>query len=265
MYYGSPNTGVLGHSLTTCSGTFGSDDVPQVTLNCTLDQTGVYVLQLRDQNDGATPAIDPTETGGYTLALTCLDGPCTTATTTSTTTLPGGATTTSTTLPVTTEELVDGAHLVLKANGSKPQKAKLTVVLRDPDITVAATNGSADDPRTAGATLRVVAGGGDGFDDTYDIAAAHWTLVGPSGRNKGYRYVAKSGAPVRLALVKPKLVRINASGAGLMDTLATNPNPVHVVLTMGGVRYCASFGGSVTFKAGRSYDAKSAPAPGTCP
>jgi hypothetical protein len=60
-------------------------------------------------------------------------------------------------------------------------------------------------------------------------------------------------------------VKITASGSALAHTLAANPDPVQVVLTMGGVRYCATFGGTVRFKAGKSYDAKASPAPAGCP
>ena len=40
---------------------------------------------------------------------------------------------------------------------------------------------------------------------------------------------------------------------------------MRLVLTMGGTRYCLSFDGTVAFKAGKSYIAKVAAAPGGCP
>jgi hypothetical protein len=269
-FNGSPNSGTLAQSVS-CSGADPTDDSAQITFTCTLTETGTFVLIVGDTNDTGTPAIDPTETGGYTLALTCLDGPCTTATsstttsTTSTTVGGGSTTTTSTTLAVTTEQVVDGAHLVLTANASKPTKRKLLVVSKDPDVGLGAGNGSADDPRASGAQLRVTTAAGDGFDDTYDLAAVHWKTIGQPGQNKGYRYAFKSGAPIKAAVVKPKLVKIVANGAALAHTLAASPNPVQIVLTMGGVRYCASFGGTVKFKAGKSYDAKASAAPAGCP
>jgi len=56
-----------------------------------------------------------------------------------------------------------------------------------------------------------------------------------------------------------------ASGAGLETSLAANPAPVEVVLTMGGARYCAQFGGTVAFKAAKRLTATNAPAPADCP
>jgi hypothetical protein len=196
-FNGSPNTGTLAQSVS-CSGADPTDDSAQITFTCTLTETGTFVLIVGDTNDTGTVAIDPTETGGYTLSLTCLDGPCTTATSSTTTS------TTSTTA-------------------------------------------------------------GDGFDDTYDLPAVHWKTIGQSGQNKGYHYALKGGAPIKVAVVKPKLVKIVANGAALAHTLAASPNPVQIVLTMGGVRYCASFGGTVKFKAGKSYDAKASAAPASCP
>jgi hypothetical protein len=47
--------------------------------------------------------------------------------------------------------------------------------------------------------------------------------------------------------------------------LATNPNPVDVVLTTGTDRYCMSFGGTPKFSANKKYLATGAAAPSTCP
>ncbi len=184
---------------------------------------------------------------------------------TPTTTTPGGggSTTTSTVVPTATEEPINGGHLALKAS-TKPAKRLLSMTSKDAHVALGAGNGSAADPRTAGAKLRVFSATGDAFDDVYDLPAAHWRLVGSAG-HQSYRYAFKAGAPIKSAVVKPKLLRIRASGNALAHTLAANPDPVNVVLTMGGVRYCASFGGTVKFKAGKSYDAKAASAPPGCP
>ena len=72
--------------------------------------------------------------------------------------------------------------------------------------------------------------------------------------------------PVTAVLVKRGvLVKVVGKGAGLSHSLGGNPDPVAVVLQIGSRKYCTSFGGTVTFDAGKKYLANDAPAPGACP
>jgi len=143
----------------------------------------------------------------------------------------------------------------------------MRVVSRDPDVSLGGGNGSADDPRTTGASVRIVSAAGDGFDDTYVLPGSGWTVIGREGENKGYQYkdAGLAHGPVERAVLKPaKLLKVVAKGSGLGHTLAANPDPVDVVVTIGGLLHCQRYGGLVTFKTPKLYSAKHAPT-AACP
>src|SRR5262249_1198270 len=136
---------------------------------------------------------------------------------------------------------------------------------KDPTVGLGSGNGSPDDPTLNGGSLRVSSAG---FDDTYPLPAGSWVYLGAQGAGKGYVYRDKllANGPVKtLTLKSGKLVKASGKGAGLGDSLAVAPTPVSVVLTTGARKYCMSFGGTAIFQAGKSYSAKDAPAPGSCP
>ena len=188
-------------------------------------------------------------------------------------TLPAAPTTTTSTSTTTSTAPppsgipIDGAKLVLEDDPSVPHKKRATIVAKDADIALGGGNGSADDPRIAGATLRIVSAAGDVFDDTYVLPAAGWKIIGREGENRGYKYkdAPLANGPVKNAVVKPgKQWKVSAKGAGLGHSLAGNPDPVDVVVTVGGLTYCQHYGGSTTFKPPRLFAAKAAPS-GSCP
>ena len=189
-------------------------------------------------------------------------GPCTPGTTTST------STTTSTTIAAGTAQLLSGKLLLLTDNVDTT-KRKVKAMSKDVGIDLGAGNLTADDPvTTAGSTLRVVSAAGDVFDATYSLPQAQWAYIGAPGGNLGYRYVdpQRMNGPVTAVLVKRGvLVKVVGKGAGLSHSLGGNPDPVAVVLQIGSRKYCTSFGGTVTFDAGKKYLANDAPAPGACP
>lgn len=265
-FLGSPNTGTLGGS--TGCGTVppaSPTDNPFGRLVCgqSVEETGTIVVLLGDDDDLGTGPIDPIETGDYSITLICNSGPCASGTT-STTTNPTSSTTTTTLVP-TVDQLLDGKKITLKAKLSKPDKKGLALVSKDTGITIGAGNGSGDDPRTAGALLRVASSSGDVFDSTYSLPAGGWTRIGAEGANKGYKFASGGVGAIKTVTIKPKSIALTGKGALLGHTLQANPNPVELVLTMGGTRYCLRFGGTVVFKPGKSYVAKGAGAPGGCP
>lgn len=261
----------------TCKPPFNNNpDHPTVLTQCgDFAADANFTFWIDDLDDDTPSDLGGVDTGGYTFTIACLAGPClanvTTTTTTAGSTSTGATTstvagTTTTTLAPTQLLLVDGKKLLVKTPPNKPAKKLLTMLSADPDIALGGGNGSADDPRTAGATLRIrsVAAG---FDSVYTLPAAGWKLIGPSGANKGYKYIdASLGAgPVSLVVVKKKHLALTAKGAALDVVLAANPNPVEMVFTMGGVRACASYGGTTAFAATKKFSAKLAAAPANCP
>jgi len=184
-------------------------------------------------------------------------------TTTSTTSTSSTTSTTATTLPAGCE-LLTGKKLLLKSKTGKEKQRGIGLLSQDPGITLGAGNGSGDDPVMNGGTLRVVATGGDGFDDTYELPTERWSYVKKSGAGKGYKL--RPTGPFKSVTIQPgKRVKVVAKGLGLGHTLETEPDAVGVVLTLGEHCYCLSFGGDVTFKADKKRLAKGAPAPLGCP
>jgi len=158
------------------------------------------------------------------------------------------------------DEPVGGTKLTLKDNVN-PEKKRLTVQSKDNIV----LGGSSDDPTVAGGSLRVVSAD---FDDTYNLPAGNWEPIGDTVDHKGFKYKDKllAAGPIGSVTVKTgKLLRATGKGGTLGDSLATNPDPVTVVLTLAARRYCATFGGTIKFEAGKSFTAKLAPVPASCP
>ena len=157
-----------------------------------------------------------------------------------------------------------GKKLLLKDRPGKEKKRLVNALAKGGAITLGAGNASADDPVQHGGSLRVYTTAGDGFDDTYNLPAANWKYLGKQGANKGYKL--KGATPIKTVVVKPgKQLKILGKGTGLGHSLAASPEPVSVVLTLGELRLCMTFGGAVTFKEQKKYLGKNAPAPGECP
>lgn len=156
-----------------------------------------------------------------------------------------------------------GKKLLLKDKDGKPQKRKISMISKDPNI-------GQDDPITDdGGSLRVYSGSAGGaFDNVYDLPASNWKQINKNNPEKGYKF--KKGEPdnpIKTVIVKPgKLIKIAGKGANLGHSLAQNPNPVLLELRVGSSTYCLDFGGTQppNFKALKKYLAKDAQ-PGECP
>jgi glucose/arabinose dehydrogenase len=165
--------------------------------------------------------------------------------------------------PTTPDQPVFGSKLTLKDNAINPAKKSLTMLAKDGIVL-------GDDPRIAGGSLEVVSQvPGAAFDQCYCMPAANWSVIGNPTDHKGFKY--KDGkllaGPVKSAQVKTnKLVKASGKGSALGFSLgATSPDPVTVILSMGTRRYCATFGGTTKFTASKSFSAKLADNPPSCP
>jgi len=180
-------------------------------------------------------------------------GPAPVVTTTTTTTLAPTPTTT-TTLP----EKLAGKKLLLKDKAGKPQKRALMCLANG--ISLGGGNQSNDDPVVNGGVLSVR---GSNFTVSYELPASGWKYQGKAGQQKGYKF--KGTRAIKSVVVKSgKLLSIVGKGEGLGQDLTANPAPVQLKLTLGHRKYCMEFGGTVQFKAGTKFLAKSAPAPTVC-
>jgi parallel beta-helix repeat protein len=168
----------------------------------------------------------------------------------------------------TRDERLLGKRLLLLDHAAKPQRRKFVALSVDSRIDLGRGDLSDDDPVLAGATLRVLADGGDGFDVSYDLPAAGWRYSGVPGEGLGYRYRDSAGiaGPIGSVVVSVGgVVGVRGKGAGLGHSLATDPQPVTVILWVGRARYCMTFGGTVVFRAGRVLRARDAVEPTLCP
>ena len=106
---------------------------------------------------------------------------------------------------------------------------------------------------------------GGAFTGSHPLTG-EWTVLGKPEAAKGYKWKSKT-SPVRLLLVKNgKLLKVKAAGADVGFDLDDDPNPVRIEVRLGLRRYCLELGGAdPTFKEGKKYVAKKAPAPGACP
>ena len=160
------------------------------------------------------------------------------------------------------DQPVFGSKLTLKDNVANPEKKSLSFQSKDGIV----LGGAGDDPTVAGGSLRVV---GTGFDETYPLPAANWLPIGQPADQKGFKYKdgKRLAGPVKSAQVKTqKLIKASGKGSALDLALgATSPDPVTVELSIGARRYCATFGGEIKFTASKSFSAKLAPTPSSCP
>jgi len=165
-------------------------------------------------------------------------------------------------------ELVPGTPLAGKAltlkSSSNPSSKRLALASVDAGLGLGAGPDTVDDPRLAGATLRVSSDAGAPFDATYVMPAAGWSAIIKRGELVGWQFRHPTGV-VRLAQIEAgRRLKVVARGAELTHDLTANPDAVSVTLSLGDHAMCFEFGGQVRFSAERSYRAKNALAPASC-
>lgn len=156
------------------------------------------------------------------------------------------------------DQPLSGKKLLLKGDPKK------SLQVQSKDI-VAVGLSAEDDPTLEGGSLRVV---GNGFDDTYDLPASGWSLIGKPDNRKGYKYKdpgLANGPIASVTITNGKLLKATGKGDGLGHTIGeSDPSPVGVELTTGTRRFCMSFGGTATLVPNKQFKAMDATAPGAC-
>src|SRR5262249_19782750 len=115
---------------------------------------------------------------------------------------------------------------------------------------------------------RLVGAGPNGTDVSFTLPAQNWTYIGPVGSNQGYRYRdhLRVAGPVKNVVVRTHATNgLSAAIPADVFPLSDDPEPVTVVLTLGGTRYCMSFGGVAVFVPNVRFTATAADAPPSCP
>jgi glucose/arabinose dehydrogenase len=165
--------------------------------------------------------------------------------------------------PGSDQQPVFGSKLTMKDNATNPDKKSLTFQAKDGIV----LGPPSDDPTMAGGSLQVMSAGFS--PPPYPLPAGNWTVIGKPADHKGFKYKDSKllAGPVKSVQVKTnKLIKASGKGSALGFSLgATSPDPVTVVLTIGARRYCATFGGTTKFTASKSFSAKLATAPASCP
>ena len=162
-------------------------------------------------------------------------------------------------------ELLTGKSLSLKANPARASRSKVSAKSKDARISLGWGNGSQDDPCLYGGFARIASPAGDGFDTTFWLPPENWKYIGKPGQNRGYKYKDRDGAIMKVYVKPGKQITLKGKGAALGLSLGSDPDPVHVFVTIGERVHCASFGGVVRFRPDRMYKGKNAPAPNTMP
>ena len=170
-----------------------------------------------------------------------------------------------------TDELLSGHRLRLRDNPLHPTQKSVIALSEDSATDLGGGPGSGDDPTMHGGSLRVVSTAG-GFANTYALPATAWSYIGKSADGKGYRYrdLKRVNGPVKSVTLRNAVrLRVSGMGSGFGHTLTSNPDPVSIVLQVGGKHYCLTYGtstGATTkFTSPKLFTAKDASAPAACP
>ncbi|MGH7340843.1 MAG: hypothetical protein ACREKH_10170, partial [Candidatus Rokuibacteriota bacterium] len=120
-----------------------------------------------------------------------------------------------------------------------------------------------DDPTFFGAMLTVASGSGEAV--TIDLPASGWT-ASSGGRFRFRNRTAPSGiSSVRSAVIIPGRRLKIFSRTPSISLNEPSQGSITIVLDSGNLRYCATFGGTVTRDVPGKFNAKDAPPPVACP
>ncbi len=117
------------------------------------------------------------------------------------------------------------------------------------------------DPTVSGATLDLYSVT-TGEQVTVALPASTWQGPLPGRR---FRYTQNGNPKIKVLLVNGRLLRVNLTGTAALPLGGDPQGSVAARLTIGGTRFCLSFGGTIAKDDGKRFVARKAPAPPTCP
>ncbi|HEV7735029.1 MAG TPA: hypothetical protein VGR62_22860 [Candidatus Binatia bacterium] len=132
------------------------------------------------------------------------------------------------------------------------------VGFQDADVTLTTV-----DPTVTGATASI-GRIGVGPVTVLELPASGWVATGNPPRID-FKYKSRTGAVRAARLVDGRSLRLSARGASAYPLGDTPQGEVGVIVEVGEVRFCGSFGGQVTRDDGTRFRAKRATAPPACP
>lgn len=170
---------------------------------------------------------------------------------------PTPPTTTTTTIPQPEADIPVAGSRMRLADSPHPEGRRNLVALLDAAIDLRGV-----DPRITGATVRIGRPGGP--ETVLPLPASGWALTGNAPRID-FKYKSSTG-PIRAArLLDGRSIRFTATGADALALAGTPQGAVGIVLTIGDVRFCGLFGGTIRRDDGTVFLARRAPAPTQCP
>jgi hypothetical protein len=142
------------------------------------------------------------------------------------------------------------------ADSPRPQGRRNLVGLIDPSLDL-----SSVDPSVTGATVYI--GPITGPATVLDLPASGWNRTGNAPRID-FKYKSRAGAIRAARLIDGRSIRFTAKGEGAYALGGSSPDAVGVVIEIGGVRFCGTFGGTITRNDGQRFVARNAAAPASC-
>jgi len=163
-----------------------------------------------------------------------------------------------------------GTSLRIASNPVRPGASAFNLVSKDGALGFALVAGSVTDPVLHGAKLRLGTSFGDSFEGLYDLPAANWKYLKKRGVTTGFKYVDRSRTstigPVKTVVVNlGKDLKASGRGAAVVASLRGDPGPLYAQLEVGPLSYCMQFGGTTRYAVGKSFSARKAPPPRSCP
>jgi len=174
------------------------------------------------------------------------------------------------------------SHVQASRGLDVPIPAKVTVVKPGKIVKLVAksattpfvlpTPGSAEDPTSGGADLRIFDLGSAAGDVAFALDASGWSGLGNPAGAKGYKYKGKSdaataSAPCSVVLVTETLIKAVCKGAAVSLSPPFGGAEVALLGLPAGsasLRYCAELGGETKKNDDKLLKRKDAPAPASC-